>query len=198
MKGKFIHNDVYMKIFFTCSYKGKELYQKEYDMIIRVLQEEPIDLIGTEVGNYMQLLPKSVKDRYQDEKRLHYEAVRYGILHSDAVILEISQEDFQLGHEATLAIQAKKHVLCLSIHEDFSKKISNEYFHGAKYSKYDITTYIEDFLALLQEEKLSNRFNMFLTPDQIRYVQDVAEGKGMTMSEYIRELINDDKQKHTT
>ena len=126
----------------------------------------------------------------KSKKRLHYEAIRRGIGWADAVIIEISHEDFQLGHEASLAIQNKKPVLCLSIHEDFSKKISNPYFFGAKYNEYNIEELVENFIAKHQKEPLKERFNLFLSTSQLHKLETSAKRMGFNNSEYIRMLLD--------
>ena len=88
----------------------------------------------------------------------------------------------------------KKPVLVLSIHEDFSKKIHNDYFMGAKYDAKNIKGIIQDFLARARELTLSKRFNMFLYPSQIEYLERASKTSGMNMSEYIRHLINLDRR----
>ena len=181
-----------MKIFFTASYYGKKKYQRYYDLVLRKIEEMGVEVVGTEKGNYMKLVPKHMLKRMKSKKLQHYEAVRRGILWADAVIIEISNEDFQLGHEATLAIQAKKHVLCLSLNEDFSQKIKNEYFLSAKYNEYNAGEVIRDFLEKVKGEKYSERFNCFLTKRQISYLDKISKANSMNKSEYLRKLIQND------
>lgn len=183
-----------MKIFYTASYYGKEQYQKDYDLVLNTLKKHNIELVGTEVGNYISTLPEKLRLNIKDKNILHYEAIKQGITGADAVIIEVSHQDFQIGHESTLAILSKKHVLCLSIHEDFSQKIRNEYFHGARYNKYNINEVIEEFINTVKQEKLNTRFNMFLSDRQIKYLQTISLTENLNMSEYIRKLIEDDLQ----
>lgn len=180
------------KIFFTASYFGKKKYQRYYDLVLRKIEECDVELIGTEKGNYMDILDRRMKRRLKNERYRHYEAIRKGILWADAVIIEISNEDFQLGHEASLAMLSKKHVLCLSLHEDFSKKILNEYFHGAKYNEYNIGTVIRDFIKVVQKERLSERFNCFLSKKQVTHLNRKASLEGINRSEFLRRLLEDD------
>ncbi len=184
-----------MKLFWTASYTGKAQYQKNYDLVSRAIDSQPdLEIISTEKGNYLDLVPPTVREKLQAHPtKLHYDAVRRGILWSDAVIIEISQEDFQLGHEATLAMQSKKHVLCLSIHEDFSEKISNRYFHGAKYNRTTIEEQIESFLKLAQKDLLSRRFNLFLTSSQEQFLKAKGIESGEGASDYLRSLIDQDR-----
>ncbi|MEI8232154.1 MAG: hypothetical protein WCG44_00240 [bacterium] len=184
-----------MKLFWTASYSGKHKYQADYDLVSRAIdQAGDLEVVSPEKGNYQSLLPPKVKVSLGSEPtKLHYEAIRRGILWADAVIIEVSEEDFQLGHEATLAIQSKKHVLCLSTHNDFSNKISNRYFHAARYNKMTINQIIEDFLALAQKDLLSQRFNLFLTSSQIQFLKTKGLESGLGASDYLRSLIDSAK-----
>lgn len=181
-----------MKLFWTASYHGKAQYQKFYDLVSRTIDAQPaLEVISPEKGNYLDLVPPTLRERLTAHPaRLHYDAIRRGILWADAVIIEISQEDFQLGHEATLAIQAKKHVLCLSLHEDFSEKIDNRYFHGAKYNRATIVEQIESFLNLTHKDLLSRRFNLFLTSSQEQFLKSKGQESGQGASNYLRNIID--------
>ncbi|KKR30357.1 hypothetical protein A2715_00940 [Candidatus Woesebacteria bacterium RIFCSPHIGHO2_01_FULL_39_32] len=184
-----------MIIFYTASFFGKKKYQKYYDLVLSTLKGFDITLIGTEIGNYKDLLSDRVRLKLSDNpKLLHYEAIRQGIHQADAIVVEVSNEDFQVGHEAMFAISEKKPVLVLSINEDLSKRIFNDYFFGAKYTKTTIRPIIQDFLAKVRQLTLTKRFNMFLYPHQVDYLKKAAKKEGINMSEYIRKLINIDKR----
>lgn len=191
-KSKFKSQNEKIKVFFTASYYGKKKYQQYYDLVLKKLEENDVEVIGTEKGDYAKLVGK--RGDIFDDKHLHYEAIKKGILWADAVVIEMSREDFQLGHEATLATQAKKHVLCLSTNEDFSKKIFDKYFHGARYNEYNIGQVIREFLKKVRGEKLSERFNMFLSKRQIEYLDKESEKKDIGKSEYLRKLIRKDME----
>lgn len=183
-----------MKIFYTASYSGKQKYQGFYNLVLRAIESTHVDLISPEKGNYLGVLSPQERLKLKGKKKIHYEAIRRCILLSDAVIIEISNEDFQLGHEATLTILNKKHVLCLSVHEDFGEKIRNRYFHGAKYNEYNIEELVENFITFVQTDKLSERFNCFLSPGQIHYLEKKSKENKINKSEYLRRLIDEDRQ----
>lgn len=182
-----------MKIFYTASYYGKHKYQQNYDAILKAIEETGVEVVSPEKKNYRDLLSKKRIIKLKNDKQIHYEAIKKGIYWSDAVIIEISNEDFQLGHEATLAIFAKKHVLCLSLHEDFSEKIENKFFHGAKYNEFTLDRIVAEFISLVSKERLDERFNCFLSSRQMDYLESAAAKKGVNKSEYLRMLLNKDK-----
>ncbi|OGV97378.1 hypothetical protein A2W24_06645 [Microgenomates group bacterium RBG_16_45_19] len=184
-----------LTVFFTASYAGKSDYQSEYDAVLKALRGFRLNLIGTEVGNYQEFLPEKLRARLKTEpKLLHYEAIRHGIAIADAVVMEVSQEDFQLGHEATMAVDAKKPTLCLSVREDWSQKIKHEYFFGAKYQPGEVAGVIQDFLVRVREMSRAKRFNLFVYPHQMEYLEQTAKTEGVSVAQYLRKLINTDKQ----
>jgi hypothetical protein len=175
-----------MNIFYTCAFSGKPKYQSYYDLVLKSLQSQKIELRSPELGSFP---PPSSAD--------HYQSIRSDINWSDALVIEISQECFQLGHEATLAIQSKKHVLCLSIHEDFSRKINSRYFHGARYSEMNIDEITTDFINSLRHHQFDQRFNCFLSQKQLEKLDLNASKLGQTKSEYVRHLIDSTDLKPT-
>ncbi|MBI3887726.1 hypothetical protein HY310_01515 [Candidatus Microgenomates bacterium] len=181
-----------MKVFYTASFTGKEKYQKQYDWVRNAIKANKVELVSPEEGNYLNMLSEKEQLAIVDLKKIHYEAIRRGIEWADAVIIEISQEDFQLGHEATLAIQAQKYVLCLSVNENFSQKIDNRFFKGAQYGELTIDEIVENFLKEAGKNLLSQRFNMFLSASQIQQLEAAAQKYGVNKSEYIRSLIEKD------
>ncbi len=186
-----------MNIFFSASYRGREQYKTQLDLIHDTIAEfKSVNLISPAwKDNYEPLLRATKISRATQSRFAEYQAIRKGIRISEAVIFEVSHESFQVGHEVSFALAEKKPVLCLSLHEDFSQRIQNEYFFGAKYTPETIHGIIQDFLARVRELSLSKRFNLFLYPHQLEYVKEQGEKMGMNMSEYIRYLINLDKQR---
>ncbi|HVX92903.1 MAG TPA: hypothetical protein VHA74_02190 [Candidatus Dojkabacteria bacterium] len=183
-----------MKIFFTASFYGKKQYQKQYDLVLKTIQKYEKDIISPELGNYLKVLNDKQKLKLKNLRTIHYHAIRKDISQADVVIIEISYQDFQLGHEATLAIQSKKPVLCLSIHEDMSEKVKDPLFKGAKYNHSNLDSIIKKFLKDAQKSILNQRFNLFLSPAQEEYLNKVSKEKKLTKSAYIRSLIDQDRK----
>ena len=179
-----------MKVFYTASYYGKTKYQEYYDLVLKTIKQAGCELLSPEIGNYLAVLKLEDYTKPKSKIKLHYEAVHRGINWAQAVIIEISHEDFQLGHDVSLAIKNKKPVLCLSIHEDFSKKISSPFFFGAKYNEHNIKKIVGNFIGKTKKETLNERFNLFLSRRQITNMEEASKKLGMNNSEYLRMLID--------
>ena len=182
-----------MKIFYTASFYGKATYQQDYNLVLWAIEKTGTQVLSPEKGNYTTILSPALKEKLKDERKIHSEAIRRGILLSDAVVIEASHEDFQLGYEAAFAVQNKKHLLCLSINENFADKMRYRYFVGAKYNEYNIEEIVENFINMVKKDQFSERFNGFLSKAQLQYVKEKAKANNMNASEYIRSLIDDDR-----
>lgn len=183
-----------MKVFYTASIYGKAKYQKYYDLVLNSLEAMDVELLSPEKGDYKAIL-KSKKLKPSSPESEHYEAIRQGILWADVVVIEVSNQDFQLGHEATLAMVNQKPVLCLSVNMDYSDIIQNRYFHAAKYNPASVRRIVREFINKQRKELLSTRFNCFLSKGQVSYLQEMGKLKGMNKSEYLRQLIDADREK---
>ncbi len=180
-----------MKIFFTASLKGKALHQESYHRIVQSIIKSGEDIISLEVGKYEDYLGrKLIKDTPKD--RLHYLYVRKGINMANAVIIETSDESFQLGHEATLALLYNKPLLCLA-KEDVAEKI-RIYDPKFKVTFYkdekEVDGIVSEFLTEVRSNNLSVRFNAKLSPIEKNFLDWYAEKSQKNSSQVIRDLID--------
>lgn len=181
-----------MKVFYTCSYYGKARYQKYYDYVLKCLESFKVDVISPEVGNYLVDLAKPEQQndkKFKNKKELHYRSIRESIDRSDACVFELSFQDFQLGYEAAYALGKGKKVLCLSLFEDFSDKIIDKNLYGFKYTLDELEGMVGKFLDICDHQLLTERFNMFLSRQELEILEKRSQETGLNKSEYIRRLI---------
>lgn len=179
-----------IKVFYTVPFGGKQQYQKHYDAVLEAIKKEEVEIIATELGNYKTILDKSDYQHIKSPEQEHYAAIKKGIKWADLIILEISHESFHVGHEATLAMLDKKHVLGLSLHKDWQKVIINPYFHSVKYTQYTLREAIREFISKYGDQKLNERLNLFLSANQVAKLDRMSKNTGMNKSELIRNLID--------
>lgn len=178
------------KVFFTAAFEGKQKYQNYYDLVVKALKQTGVDLVATELGNYKKLLTLKQIKKAKNNEELHYMAIKQGIEWADLVVLELSCESFQVGHEATMAMLSKKHVLGLSTEIDWSKRIIHDYFHAQKYTKYNLKEKITEFINKYRDTRLSERINLFISQSQEKKLELEAKKRGLNKSELIRGLID--------
>lgn len=147
-----------MKIFFTASYEGKKYYQKYYDEILEIIRSTGAEIVSPELSREYQdaFRPENIQ-KLGDRDRVHYEFIRQGIANADAVVIEASNEDFRIGHEATLAIIYKKPVLCLSRNKDYGRLVRHEEFRGAQYTQDNVRELVLSFLSEVSKKILAKR-----------------------------------------
>lgn len=179
-----------MKVFLASSFFGKSKYKEAYLALLHTIESTNQQFLSTDKGDYITKLKLQDIAGTKSKKNLHYEAVKRGISWADVVIIEASHEDFQLGLEVNSALSSKKPVLCLSIHEDFSKKITNPYFFASKYNEKNLEKIVTDFINRFSSQKLDHRFNLFLSSRQLTGIEKEAQKLNMNNSEYVRMLID--------
>lgn len=111
---------------------------------------------------------------------------------ADAIIVEATQSNFNLGRLITLALQQHKPVLMLQ-KEDKSSPIvigSSRLISVKPYSTIaDVEEIMRDFFKIAKKQRLTYRFNLMLSRDIDVYLSEQARSQGLSKADYIRELI---------
>jgi hypothetical protein len=123
---------------------------------------------------------------------LHDSAVKRAIFRADAMVIEASEPSFRLGFEAFFALSQQKPVLVLSRSRDYSHLIDQPNLFGAKYTDFTLPDEIEKFLRHVKENKLRNRFNLFISDAQRKHIEQSAKFYNVSKSDYVRKLIEAD------
>lgn len=180
-----------LKIFFTATRQGKEIRQSVYDRIVRSIEKTGEEVISLEAGKYEDYLGKKFIKSVPKDK-LHYIYVRKGINMANAVIIENSDESFQLGHEATLALVYNKPLLCLAKEDPTSRvKIFDTKLKMTFYkSENEIDAIVADFISEVRNNSLSVRFNAKLSPIQKNFLDWYAQKTQRTGSQIFRDSID--------
>lgn len=183
---------IHMKVFFTCAYKGKKEFQKDYDLVRKTLEGfNDIELISPESGDYTKVLTVKEKQKLGDPEKVHYAAIKWGIELSDVTIIDNTYDNFRLGHEASLAMMNKKPVLVISRKKDMSKYIVHPYLYGARYDKFNIESILRKFIDDHKDTLLNERFNMFMSKRQMDLLDEKANALGVNRSELVRRWIEE-------
>ncbi len=115
---------------------------------------------------------------------------------ADALIVEATQSNFNLGRLITLALQQHKPVLMLQKEVNStpivigSSRLVN--VKSYKNTSEDLDNLLKDFIKVAKKQRLTYRFNLMLSRDIDIYLNDKAHEFAISKADYIRELISKD------
>jgi len=124
-------------------------------------------------------------------------AVTKEIKRTDAVILETSNINFDMGRLMTLSIFQHKPVLLLqekgknsSVELGANRLVNTKTYILGKDT--ELERKIEDFMKAVKKQRLTYRFNLMLSRDINTYLAEQSADKNISKADYIRSLIIQD------
>ncbi len=185
-----------MKIFFATSHRGKKEFIKHY----RIIYEEAKQL-GYKHIDY-DLFSTSTEDFYQKliagGKKADvelYKARIQSINEADICIFDCSYPSLSIGFLIDKSLEQGKPTIVLYFKDKgkdttpyFISGIDNERLILQGYTEKTLKKIIRDSLELAKERR-DKRFNFFISPRLLEYLEKVSKEEGMTKSKFIRNLI---------
>lgn len=187
-----------MKIYFTAAISLKDKYGENYTKIINLLKGMGHDVIHEHISNIEM---SDIHKATEKEQKEYYIKVQNWIKKADAVVAELSfPSTLNVGHEVSTAIELNKPVIGLYLKDkasSFFKGIQNERFLYSQYSIDNLNEVIEESLDYASSQQ-DTRFNFFVSPKHINFLDWIAQNKKIPRSVYLRRLIekemsNDDQ-----
>jgi hypothetical protein len=185
-----------MTIYFTASIFQKDQYGLNYDNIVQLLEQ-----LGHKViHEHITSVSLDDKKHYSAEKRKeHYRQVIKWITEADMVVAEVSYPStINVGHEVSIALEKSKPVLGL-----YTKEKESTFFEGIQsdkflYEEYDDQNLKEVLKSAIQyaQDQSDTRFNFFIFPKHVNYLDEISRKRKIPKSVYLRELIERDKRKN--
>ncbi len=180
-----------MKVYFAASLHGKvkkEVYKKIVSAIEKFGYKVDADHM---VGNSVERLDTlSIKDR-----TLYHRKMSKAITRADLMVCEVSfPSTINIGHEVTLALDKGKPVVALyqsGKEPGVLQGIHSDRFILMEYDEEDL----DDVVGYgLEEavEKIDIRYNFFISPKMVRFLDMVAKKKRLPKSVFLRNLIEED------
>ena len=179
-----------MKIYFTAPLNGSEDLKEEYQSIVDSLEN-----LGHKVYVDQKLkidLEKVSQDRSSAVKI--YRKLSRALKSSELLVAEVSYPSLSVGHEISLALEFNKSVIALYRGEKaprFLDAIPNERLQVIRYEQKDLKKLLKRAIKR-GLEKVDVRFNFFITPQLLSYLDWLATKKRIPRSVYIRGLIEQD------
>lgn len=184
-----------MKIYFTASVTGKDKFTRNYKEIVRHLSALGHQVVADHIlkVNSDDLVNQSVEQR---EK--HFQNVKHWLNTCDIVVSEVSYSSTNVGYELSMALDREKPVLALHTKDHapilLVGVLSDKFLLGS-YELHDLKRILKESLEDLKEQT-DVRFNFFVPPKIVAYLDWVAKNKKLPRAVYLRKLIEEDMKKN--
>ncbi len=179
-----------MKVFFTATYSGKE-FADRYKMIFEEIERLGYDHVDDEVirTSYDEFSKKMSAGRGAQLENFH--SKMEAIQKADICVVETSIHSFGSGFIVQKALEMAKPTIVLYLNDNIPF-----FFSGVEDDKLVIKSYNdEDYKKVLRDaftiarEKRDKRFNFFLSPKLLNYIEDASNSRGITKSKLLRDMI---------
>ena len=178
-----------MKIYFS----GSAYYHKEYLSAYTKIKKVLLDTGATVLGNITELHPEEFNG-WTDEIRVsNYRQILNWIDQCDFAVMESSYPStIHVGHEISLLTEKGKPVIALYKKEHKPKMFVSGEDVKIIWVEYRDESELENKLSEAIESAKKNmdiRFNFFITPPMIAYMDWLSEKKRIPRSVYLRGLL---------
>ena len=184
-----------VKAYFTASLRGKQSLFSNYQAIVKVLK-------GMGYQTYSDHILKedaaevAIKQT-EVEKKSFYRQLLSRVKAADVIVAEISHPSVSVGHEISFAMDLNKIVVVLYTEGNGSILLEGSDDKRLKMVQYDLNN-LEKVLAKAIEEAKKEadvRFNFFVSPKILSYLDWVSQRKMLPRSVFLRNLIEREMKK---
>ena len=180
-----------MKFYFCASARGHKRFGSYYKQICDLATKSGhtnLDDLAVTVD------PNDFYDGDQDHRESHYERTIKNIRSSDIILLEVSTHSLSMGFIMEKALDSGKPVIAL-----YHKGLMPYFAAGINEQKLQVVEYEEATLAKVIEDSFEyagnqsdTRFNFFISPRQLSYLDWIARERRIPRSVFLRRLIESD------
>jgi|GEM_PF-672769 len=180
-----------MKVFFTATYTGKDefadLYKAIYDEIAHLGYDHVNDEVIT--TTYNAFTEKMSVGRKAQLENFHQKMGN--IQSADICIVETSIHSFGSGFIVQKSLEMAKPTIVLYYKNNipfFLNGVDDDKLVVKSYDKDNYHKVLRDAFNVAREKR-DKRFNFFLSPKLLNYIEDASKGRGITKSKLLRDMI---------
>lgn len=184
-----------MKIYLTGSVSNATPEIREnYKLIKKALEDLGYSVFADHV------IDKTKEDisKQGEEKNLQIQRVMAKRkIQSDLVIAETSVPSFGVGEEIAYSLNNNKQVLALHLpgqEPHLIKNDNNDLLYIVEYTRKTLKDVLKDYIEL-SKDQMDVRFNFFVSPKIINYLDFISKNRKMPRAVYLRRLIEKDMKK---
>jgi len=183
-----------MRIYFTASLRGKKEFGENYSEIVRILTKLGHKVFSEHILKYDQ---PGIGNLSDEEAKRNYVRIITEIKKAEIVVAEVSTQSLSVGHELTETMMLNKPMVMLYVGERKPGLL-----FGSNYDKMQIVQYTpgkaEEVLEKAVEDAMKYvdvRFNFFVSPKILTYLDWVAQKRMEPRSVFLRKLIEKEMKK---
>jgi len=183
-----------MKVHFIGSLSGNKI---NYAKIINAIKKLGYEVI-TEHSITREI--KDITNETPEQSKTYVKKMIRWIKESDIVVVEVTHPEIGSGYELALALQYEKPVIALYTEGKDPKVLVGQ---GQISEKMQVLEYGENNLRMVLKDGLNDakemqdvRFNFFVSPRIVRYLDWISRKKKIPRAVYLRNLIEKDLVKN--
>ncbi len=190
-----------MKVFFTGALQDKEFVSKGlYAKIYKEIESAGYEHVDDEVVKMTSDEYRDLKDAGREVQLKRYNHKVDSIKKADICIFESSSHSLSTGFLINVALEQQKPTIVL-----YYEELIPFFLSGVENDKMVVQSYNEKTLkkvisAILEQarEKRDKRFNFFISPKLLEFLEKTSNTDGITKSKYIRNLIVEHMRQNKT
>lgn len=188
-----------MKVFFTASQRGKKYFQHQYEQIYSAIDKLghkhlETSFLKIKPQEFYTKLKKAGIKGYNDYYTNNVALIRK----SDFTVFECSLPSLSIGYMVQLSINLNKPTVILYFEDNtphFLVNTQEEKLIASNYNNNNLTDIVQQIITDVKG-KSDKRFNFFVDPGLLNYLNKVSKEQGITKSTFIRNLIREHKNTH--
>lgn len=187
-----------MKVFFSGSPRGKDVNTELFQKIYKEIESLGYENLDNEIVTLSRAEYNDLKDMSRDEQMKRYNKKVENIKKADICIFDTSSHSLSTGFLVNVALDQQKPTIVL-YYDDlvpyFLSGIDNEKLVIHSYNEKNIRKVLSNLLEQARERR-DKRFNFFISPKLLEFLESASNSEGITKSKYIRNLIVEHMRDH--
>ncbi len=187
-----------MKIHFIGSLKGNKVKvggKANYEWIVDKIEE-----LGHQIVTRHSLGRKltDVLKESPEENSEYVKKMMKWIRAADVIVAEVSKPELGTGYELGIALSYEKPIVTLYTKGSHSPVLLGQNSEKIQHIEYDIDDLSKTLKIALEDvaDQMDVRFNFFVSPKIVSYLDWITRTKKMPRAVYLRRLIEQDIQKN--
>lgn len=185
-----------MKIYFSAPIsRVPEDIRSNYQLIKKTLEDLGHRVLPDHVaGKTAEVLKQQTEEEALAVQRMMTKRKRQ----ADLVVLEVSTPSFGVGQEVAFALGSGKQVIALHVpgrEPHLLRDEGEDSLFIVEYTPETLKDVLKDYIELSRDQ-MDVRFNFFVSPKIVRFLDWIAKKKKMPRAVYLRRLIEEDMKRN--